>query len=110
MEINLYLEMNNQISELLRLSEQPAQMYAAALIDAYRNTGLEPEEIPQWIPVSKEKPNDTVIGCDKWGNVEPVLYIQSLKKWKIMPNACVEMDVIYWQPLPQPPKGEKYEH
>ena len=75
----------------------------------YEDTGLEPEEIPRWIPVSEndKKPDDTVIGCDKWGNVEPVLYIPPLKKWKIMPNACIEMDVIYGQSKPQPPKGEK---
>jgi hypothetical protein len=66
-----------------------------------------PENKPQWIPVSERLPNTTVIGCDKWGNVEPVLYIAPIKKWKIMPNACIEMNVIYWQPLPQPPKDTR---
>lgn len=33
MKINLYPEMNGKISGLLRLSNQPAQMYAAELID-----------------------------------------------------------------------------
>ncbi len=72
---------------------------------AYEDTGLEPDEIQHWIPVSEGLPKNTVIGCDKWGNVEPVLYIAPIKKWKIMPNASVTMEVTHWMPLPKPPKA-----
>lgn len=47
MKINLYPEMNSKIADIMRVSKQPAQMYGAALIDAYRASGLEPDEIPQ---------------------------------------------------------------
>ena len=53
MKINLNPEMNSKIADIMRVSEQPAQMYGAALIDAYRASGLEPDEIPHWIPVSE---------------------------------------------------------
>jgi hypothetical protein len=56
MKINLYPEMNAKISGIMRLSEQPAQMYGAALIDAYRKSGLEPDEIPHWISCSEKLP------------------------------------------------------
>lgn len=72
-------------------------------LQAYRDTGRMPDEI-RWIPVNEKIPEDTVIGCDKWGNVEPVLYIAPIKKWKIMPDACITMEVIYWMPLPHPPE------
>jgi len=61
-----------------------------------------------WIPCSERMPENRVLGCDKYGNVEPVLYIHGKRKFVIMPNATVEMYVIAWQPLPEPyePKGE----
>ena len=56
MKIHLNPEMNSKIADIMRVSKQPAQMYGAALIDAYRASGLEPDEIPHWIPASERLP------------------------------------------------------
>jgi hypothetical protein len=67
---------------------------------AYEDSGLEPEEIPQWIPCNKlpDKPQDCLCLFDDgsmaiyWSNGAPYTFGNG---------------AIYWQPLPQPPKGEK---
>ena len=132
MKINLYSEMNNKISGLLRLSEQPAQMYAAALIDAYRATGLEPDEIPQlqekydtaikvlsgailekvetphWVPCNERFPEEsgTFIICTSHGDVFAAEYWQEREEFSRRDGTKFYSPVVYWQPLPQPPKGE----
>ena len=82
-------------------------------LKAYEDTGLNPEEITDgklltgWIPVSERLPGTTmVIGCNKWGNVQPVLYMSNANRWVIMPNGNIKMDVTYWMPLPESPKGD----
>jgi len=112
MEINLYPEMNSKISGLLRLSEQPAQMYAAALIDAYRDTGFEPDEIPHWIPVSERFPNPkdmkniTVLTCRK-STITGRSVVLDIARWNGADWVCKGKElanVTHWMPLPQPPK------
>ena len=58
-----------------------------------------------WIPVRGNPPKDIVIGGDEWGNVEKVSYMSNRNGWFIYPRYCVRMDVIVWQPLPEPYQG-----
>lgn len=67
----------------------------------YEDTGLEPEEIPHWIPVKErlpDKPQDCLCLFDDgsmgicWSNGAPYTFGNG---------------AIYWMPLPQPQKGEK---
>lgn len=86
---------------------------------AYEDTGLMPNEIPHWIPVSERLPK-------KWHNEsgEPIEFNVMLPKAKEATTLCFngsqwfEFDwkymritgyysVTHWMPLPQPPKGEK---
>jgi hypothetical protein len=93
---------------------------AADQLAAYESTGLEPDEIPQWIPVSERLP-------EKWHNenCEPIEFNVMLPgakeattlcfngsqwfeyDWKNMKRKAGYYTVTHWQPLPQPPKGEK---
>lgn len=117
MKINLNPEMNSKIADIMRVSEQPAQMYGAALIDAYRASGLEPDEIPHWIPVGERLPKESghylVISKMNWahgGNWEDdsgdirrhivIAFFDRVVKFNIP-------YVTHWQPLPAAPKEEK---
>lgn len=68
---------------------------------AYEDTGLEPDEIPHWIPVTKKLPEDEslVLTCGERG-IDIDYYDSStyMPGWK---------SITYWMPLSQPPKGEK---
>ena len=122
MEINLYPEMNKKIVDILRLGgddeENRFQMYAAALIEAYRASGLEPDEIPKWTPVSERLP-------EKWRdeNGEPIEFNVMLPEAKEAITLCFDgsqwfgfdwngmkvtgyYTVTHWMPLPQPPKDK----
>ena len=79
-------------------AKTPQYQFDNQSIDAWNN------RVSGWIPVSDNPPKDVVIGGDKWGNVEKVYYMSNRKGWFIYPLYCVEMDVIAWQPLPEPYK------
>lgn len=74
---------------------------------AYEDTGLEPEEIPQWIPISERLPEIgrnclvriTGVGTD-------IAYYEEVGVWRIY-DVKWGGEVTHWMPLPQPPKGEK---
>lgn len=102
----------------------------------YEATGLEPEEIPQWIPVSERLPEDdetlprysdstieltSVLACGYLGDSKE-LSVQEVNRLLIKKTGITKLDVnytgkwewskcfkkvVYWQLLPQPPKGEK---
>ena len=62
-------------------------------------------EAQRWIPVTERLPETTtVLGCNKYGVVEPVLYMSNAKRWVVMPNARVRIDVTHWMPLPAAPE------
>ena len=119
MEINLYPEMNKEIVDILRLGgddeENQFQMYAAALIEAYRASSLEPDEIPHWIPVSERLPVENEYREKDTGELIPILVCVKGTKYpframydgKTWGDGISKIEVTYWQPLPQPPKGEK---
>ena len=119
MEINLYPEMNKEIVNILRLGgddeENQFQMYAAALIEAYRASGLEPDEIPHWIPVSERLPVESEYRDKATGKFIPLLACVKDTEYPLWArcdgkhwgNGIEELNVTYWMPIPQPPKGEK---
>jgi hypothetical protein len=105
---------------------------------AYENTGLEPEEIPQWIPVSERLPktdgankntfNVLVYVPKREGCTQCGYFLGKLRKieadstghgnfwgakthgsnWTLWGWSYFEEPIpSHWQPLPQPPKGEK---
>lgn len=89
------------------------------MFKAYRHVcgGLAPDEIPQWIPCSKRMPEEAC-GClliveedDFFGEPQEVLlpYFAGYdgEQWNDGDGQHVPFEVIYWQPLPQPPKEEK---
>lgn len=112
--------------------------FAAAFkeLQAYRDTGLMPDEIPHWIPVSKNLPEYdellqryedstmkliSVLACGYLDGDKELstceanrllikktgikqLDAQYTGKWEWSKHF---KEVVYWQPLPQPPKGEK---
>lgn len=92
---------------------------AAQRLAQYESTGLMPDEIPHWIPVSERLPK-------VWRNEngEPIEFNVMLPDAEEATTLCFngsqwfEFDwsnmeisgyytVAYWMPLPQPPKGEK---
>ena len=91
-------------------------------IAAYEDTGLTPEEIPQWIPVSERLPdhsNDVLIYGISDENGEPLILISTYcektfggqflgsKGWaEPFPYFSHDYTITHWMPLPQPPKGE----
>jgi hypothetical protein len=81
----------------------------------YESTGLEPEEIPQWIPVSERLPNPkdmkniTVLTCRK-STITGRTVVLDIARWNGAEWMCKGKElanVTHWQPLPQPPKEEK---
>lgn len=76
---------------------------------------VEPDEIPQWIPVSEKMPqNEDCVIVKARSNRLPQIarYMRDTfsgssneKVWKC--NNGNYLHVIYWIPLPQPPRGEK---
>ena len=101
MKIHLNPKMNSKIADIMRVSEQPAQMYGAALIDAYRASGLEPDEIPHWIPVSDPPKKSGDYLCRYYfGGMAVSYYGTAGEGWN-------STGITHWMPLPQPPKEEK---
>jgi len=92
---------------------------------AYEDTGLSPDEIPHWIPVSERLPDKEVLvllflrspkGETKITTGE--IYASNNKK--IDGEFCIGFDplspdflnrefVTHWMPLPQPPKEANHE-
>ena len=95
-----------------RLTEEIAPGYEYILVESdgyaqdniidklgrYEDTGLEPEEIGKWIPVTKQSPeNDTlVLACFDDGFVASVNYDGD---WELWADAG---EVIAWMHLPKP--------
>ena len=110
MKIHLNPKMNSKIADIMRVSEQPAQMYGAALIDAYRASGLEPDEIPHWIDAESETPE---IGQrvllylpDKEDDICAGKYLGD-GDYRIGMKVYRGYEIGAWQPLPAAPKEEK---
>lgn len=82
------------------------------MFKAYRHIcgGLTPDEIPHWIPVSERLPEKvgTFIICTSYGDVFEADYWLSRKEFTRCNGSNFMNPVMYWQPLPQPPKGEKH--
>lgn len=96
---------------------------AADRLAAYEDTGLSPDEIPHWIPVSERLPDKEVLvllflrspkGETKITTGE--IYASNNKKFDgefcigfdpLSPDFLNREFVTHWMPLPQPPKEEK---
>lgn len=90
----------------------------------YEDTGLEPDEIPQWIPCSKRLPECSADGDNSSKDLliavkyktdktyeHPFIccgYLLDGEWWSYTEHSCHPIDdtVVAWMPLPQPPKGE----
>ena len=96
---------------LIEQPDSPVRERIKSKISAYKTaiSALQQLLTNGWISVDSKMPPHlaNVIGCDKYGNRENVVYLDNMKKWKIHPNFMVEMDVIAWQPLPEPYKEDK---
>ena len=73
---------------------------------AYEDTGLEPDEIPHWIPVSERLPevNTRVLVWGKEHKEAVVAVFNEDGIWAIAHGWGVVYGVTHWMPLPQPPK------
>jgi hypothetical protein len=82
---------------------------------AYEDTGIEPEEIPQWIPRSGRMPKKNEYREAETGELIPLLVCVKGTKYpframydgKTWGDGISKIDVTHWQPLPHSPKGEK---
>lgn len=111
MKINLNPEMNSKIADIMRLSKQPAQMYGAALIDAYRASGFGPDEIPHWIDAESEMPEigQAVLAYlpDKKNDKIRVGEYLGEGDYRILRKVYRGYEIGAWMPLPAAPKEEK---
>ena len=75
----------------------------------YEDIGLEPEEIPQWISITEKLPKHggTHIICTKHGDVFTAEYWIERKEFTRLDGSNFVSQVMYWQSLPNAPKGEK---
>lgn len=103
---------------------------------AYEDTGLAPDEIPHWISVSERLPEEddslprysdstieltSVLACGYLDGAKE-LSVQEVNRLLIKKTGITQLDinytgewewskcfkkVVFWQPLPQPPKEEK---
>jgi len=82
---------------------------------AYEDTGLEPKEISKWIPCSERLPEKEQYREKDTGELIPLLVcvngteypFRAMYDGKTWGDGISKIDVTYWMPLPQPPKGEK---
>jgi hypothetical protein len=82
---------------------------------AYEDTGLSPDEIPHWIPVSERPPEESEYRNDDTRELIPLLVcvdgteypFRAVYDGKHWGDGWSETDVKYWMPLPLPPKEEK---
>ena len=76
---------------------------ALAKLFSYEDTGLEPEEIRKWIPVTERLPEDyeVVHVTVRHGYVDAGYYDCSKKEWWTTDDAEL-LDVIAWMPEPEP--------
>ncbi|MCY1715206.1 hypothetical protein [Caproiciproducens galactitolivorans] len=111
MKIHLNPKMNSKIADIMRVSKQPAQMYGAALIDAYRASGLEPDEIPHWIDAEDETPDigQTVLVYLPDKEEEKIRVGEYLGEgdYRIGRKVYRGYEIGAWMLLLQPPKEEK---
>ena len=72
---------------------------------AYEDTGLEPDEIPHWIPISEKLPqrNEWVLAYQPKSKDEAAT-IEISRGFMFPLKTC---KYTHWMPLPQPPKGAK---
>ena len=125
--MNTYPEMNKQIVGLLRMSDNPVDLYAAQYIEelqkkltiAEDQSGLYdalPTVIirePQWISVNERLPefsNWTLVTCDELGGW--ITRIAIYDAWdnvfeEIGSGENITKHVTHWMSLPKPPKKEK---
>ena len=99
-KINTYQEMNEKIVGLLRLSDNPVELYAAQYIEELQK--------PRWISVNErlpEKDQEVLVYLFKdrpylaWLNVDG--------EWETE-EFTIDYDYLptHWMPLPEPPKEE----
>jgi hypothetical protein len=82
---------------------------------AYEDTGLSPDEIPRWIPVSERLPKENEYRDKATGELIPLLVCARSTEYpfrafydgKNWGDGFNRIDVAHWMPLPQPPKEEK---
>lgn len=81
---------------------------------AYEDTDLEPDEVPHWIPVSERLPKENEYREADTRELIPLLVCVEGTKYsfrafydgKNWGDGWSKLDVLYWQPLPQPPKDK----
>lgn len=96
-------------------NKQNAFYNALSELEQYELTGLEPDEIPQWIPVNERLPVESEYREKDTGELIPLLVCVKDTKYpframydgKSWGDGISKLDVTYWMSLPQPPKGEK---
>lgn len=126
-DITTYPEMNKKIVSLLRLSDDPMQLYAAQLIEElrqevghYEQTAKDYWEeacdykasVPKWIPVSEQLPPiDEEVLVFAYGNEIRVWVLEKQYPysadvyWECEEGYWEEVSVVtHWMPLPEPPE------
>lgn len=81
----------------------------------YESTGLEPDEIPRWIPCSERLPGKSECRDKATGELIPLLVcvngtespFRAAYDGKSWGDGWDKIDVKYWMSLPQPPKEGK---
>jgi hypothetical protein len=89
------------------LDDAERMAYLKPKLKAAWNRRAEPENKPlTWIPVSERLPekNDTFIICTSYGDVFVAEFWINRKDFTRKDGSNFIYPVMYWQPLPQPPK------